>query len=211
LSEARLRTIAFGYMGAYRRLHDAYSQAFALRPEEGVPEAQTETVFVALFEALNWLDALRLRPEAERLMDADLRDALRFVRGRVHHQFDDAIELRRDVPLPVGITSPGVRTIEPILMTDWCWREAIALRGGARASTSQTQRRSGETAYRKVLAGRQVRQALDQVVSIASQLVASPSSSLGCNRAGAPSLGLAPAIDAVEAMRCAQRQGAWLV
>jgi hypothetical protein len=30
-------------------------------------------------------------------MDPNLRDALRFVRGQVHHGFADAIEFRRDV------------------------------------------------------------------------------------------------------------------
>jgi hypothetical protein len=40
---------------------------------------------MSLFETLNWLDALLLRREVEPLVDHDLRAALRFARGRVHH------------------------------------------------------------------------------------------------------------------------------
>jgi hypothetical protein len=91
---------------------------------------------------------------------------LRFARGRVHHQFEDAIEFRDDVLLPLG---PTAQT-RGLLVADWCWCNATNLRGGKRASNARTQKRSGETAYKNVLEGRAVRSALDQVASLAAQL-----------------------------------------
>jgi len=121
---------------------------------------------------LNWLYALRLRPEAAARIETDLLNALGFVRGRVHHTFEDAIEFRADVPLPLGPTAPGLRVGRPLLIADWCCRETAALRGGKRASNARTRQRSGEVAYTNVLAGRQARAALDQVASVAAQLFA---------------------------------------
>lgn len=64
---------------------------------------------MSLFETLNWLDALLLRPEVEPLVDHDLRAALRFARGRVHHAWADAIEFRTDVLLHRRcLASPGL-------------------------------------------------------------------------------------------------------
>lgn len=101
-------------------------------------------------------------------MESDLRDALKFVRGRVHHAFADAIEFRDDVPLPLGpATGSGARG--PVLIADWCWCDAANLAGGQR-DTSARSDRSRETAYQQVLAGRQVRAALDQVAELAAQL-----------------------------------------
>lgn len=159
-------------MRAYKHLQETYSQAHLRLPSTNLDAQAAEDVWAALFEALNWLDALQLRPEAAAQMAPDLRGALRFVRGRVHHQFADAIEFRADVLVQLSPTSSGVGPRGPLAIADWCWRDVADLRGGKRASNVRTQRRSGETAYNKVLAGRQARAALNQVASLAAQLFA---------------------------------------
>jgi hypothetical protein len=172
VTDVRLKTIALGYMRAYKRLQETYSRAYLRLPSTNLDTQAAEDVWVALFEALSWLDVLRLRPEAAARMEPDLRKGLRFVRGRVHHEFEDAIEFRADVLLPLGPAAAVTRMSGPLLIADWCWRDAADLRGGKRASNARTQARSGETAYKNVLAGRQARAALDQVASLAAQLFA---------------------------------------
>ena len=153
MSDVRLKTIALGYMRAYKSLQKTYSEAYLRLPSTNLDTQAAEDVWAALFEALNWLDAFRLRPEAAAQMAPELRDALRFVRGRVHHQFVDAIEFRADVLLQLGPTSARAGPHGPLPIADWCWREAADLRGGKRASNARTQERTGETAYKSALAG----------------------------------------------------------
>jgi hypothetical protein len=162
-------------MRAYKRLQDTYSQAYVRLPNTSLDTQAAEDVWGALFETLNWLDALQFRPEAAARIEIELQDALRFVRGRVHHQFADAIEFRDDVLLPLGPTlgpadRGAVRSFLPI--ADWCWCDSSDLRGGGRVSSAKSRRRSGEDAYTNVLARRQVRAALDQVASVAGHLYA---------------------------------------
>jgi hypothetical protein len=119
--EAPLKTFATDYLLAYRRL-----QKTTLNPKA------REEIFISLFETLNWLDALLLRPEVEPLVDHDLRAALRFARGRVHHAWANAIEFRTDVRLPQTLVSlagaaQAVR-VQPGAIADWCWRKAEDLR-----------------------------------------------------------------------------------
>ena len=49
-----------GYMRAHKCLRDVCSQAYALHPDKKLDEAAAEEIWIELFEALNWLDALRL-------------------------------------------------------------------------------------------------------------------------------------------------------
>ncbi len=172
MADARLKTIALGYMRAYKALEETYSQAYIRLPDTNLDTQAAEEVWARLFETLNWLDALQLRPEAAAQMPSDLRAALRFVRGRVHHQFADAIEFRADVLVPLSPTTSraGPRGLLPI--ADWCWRDAAQLSGGKRASSAKSRERSGETAYTDLLALRQARAALGQVASLAAQLFA---------------------------------------
>jgi hypothetical protein len=172
VSDLRLKTIAMGYTRAYRGLQETYSQAYLRLPSTNLDARAAEEVWAALFEALNWLDALQKRPEAAAQMAPDLRDALRFVRGRVHHQFADAIEFRTDVLVQLTPTSARFGPRGPVAIADWCWRDATDLAGGKRASSARTQERSGETAYTNALARRQARAALDQIASLAAQLFA---------------------------------------
>lgn len=172
MSDHRLKTIALGYMRAYKRLQETYSQAYLRLPSTNLDTQAAEDVWAALFETLNWLDALQLHPEAATQTPPDLRGALRFVRGRVHHQFADAIGFRTDVLVQLGPTSAGPGPRGPVAIADWCWRDTAELRGGKRASNARSQRKSGEAAYETVLAGRQARAALDQVASLAAQLFA---------------------------------------
>jgi hypothetical protein len=159
-----------GYMRAHTRLRDAYSQAYALHPDKDLDEASAEEIWIELFEALNWLDALRLSPEGKARMDPDLADALMFVRGRVHHVFADAIEFRRDLLVFLGPTTPGKSgQFGPLPVADWCWLQTAAL-AGKRSSSASTRKKSGETAYDDHLSGRQVSPALDRVASLAAEL-----------------------------------------
>src|SRR5215831_14637823 len=105
-----------GYMRAHRRLEETYSRAFVLRPGEELLEHDAEDIRIALFEALNWLDALLLVDEAAARLDPDLHGALRFVRGRVHHVWANAIEYRRDVPFMQGPSTPGSGPSPPLLI-----------------------------------------------------------------------------------------------
>lgn len=161
-----------GYMRAHKRLRKAYSKAYALYPDKVLDNDTAEEVWIELFEALNWLDALRLSREGEARMEPELADALKFVRGRVHHVFADAIEFRRDVLVVLGPTMPGRSgTFGPVSVADWCWLPTAAL-AGKRSTSASTRKRSGETAYDDRLAGRQVSGALDQAASLASALYA---------------------------------------
>jgi hypothetical protein len=61
----RFQTIAFGYMTAYKRLQEAYVPVFAAPPDQHsyLDRLATEGIWVAMFETLNWLDALIERDE----------------------------------------------------------------------------------------------------------------------------------------------------
>jgi hypothetical protein len=54
-----IKPIAMGYMRAHKRLREAYSQAYALHPDKKL-DAAADEIWIELFEALNWLDVLRL-------------------------------------------------------------------------------------------------------------------------------------------------------
>lgn len=165
-----VKSIAMGYMRAHKRLRTAYSKAYALHPDKVLDDGTAEEIWIELFEALNWLDALRLSPEGAARMEPELADALMFVRGRVHHAFADAIEFRRDVLLFLRPTMPGKSGPSgPLPVADWCWRQTAEL-AGKRSTSASSRKRSGETAYDDRLAGRQVSAALDQAASLAAEL-----------------------------------------
>ena len=127
-------------------------------PAESWPSRE---VFIALFETLNWLDALTLRPEATALIEPDLVAALRFVRGRVHHRWAEAMEFRRDVSVPIPVTQElGPRPA--VVVAHWCWRDTEQIPGGKRHGDAR-----GEPEYRELLARHPVRGALDQVALVA--------------------------------------------
>ena len=162
MPEASLKTLASGYLRAYGRL-----QKTALDP------AAVEEIFIALFETLNWLDALLWRSEVEQLVASDLRKALQFVRGRVHHRWAEAIEFRTDVVLPrmtINFGGSGAHFVQPGAIADWCWCQADDLPGGTRSSSSRSSQRSGEAHYRHLLAGQQARSALEQLSDLAGRL-----------------------------------------
>ena len=167
VADARLGSIALGFSRAHGRLTAAYSKRYG--QTELAKNQRKEDVFEATFEALNWLDALRLHPEGARRIDPDLNDAIRFVRGRVHHSFADAIEFRDDVLMQVG-SATGVGVRPPIVIADWCWLRVGALRGGGRSSNAASRERSGETAYESLLAGGQARAALDGIAQTAAEI-----------------------------------------
>jgi hypothetical protein len=69
-----------GYVLALRRLHDA------------VTESHANDIYVALFEASNWLDSISER-DAGLNSRAELQ-AVKFVRNRTHHQWASAVQLQ---------------------------------------------------------------------------------------------------------------------
>lgn len=87
-----VKTLTEGFLGAHDRLHTA------LRDWR-----EPASTFVPLFETLNWLVAIddRLQAEGHHWEGdaAKLIRATRYVRGRVHHQWAEAFELREDVQL----------------------------------------------------------------------------------------------------------------
>jgi hypothetical protein len=139
-----LRTLGLGYLRAYHRLHDT-----SLRT------ASSDELFIPLHETLGWLYSLLLRGEVKPLVPDDVASALRFVRGRVHHRWADAVEFRNDVQLPpvwlgwqVG---KHIYHTDPTVYSDWCWRPAADLpKGQAR----------GEAVYVQLLEGQQVKSTL---------------------------------------------------
>jgi hypothetical protein len=173
---ARVKSIAYGYLAAYKRLQDATIKAYGgPQPNQYLEELASEEVFIALFETLNWLDALVDRPEVSPRVEAALGEALKFIRGRVHHQWAEAIEFRHDVPFPTVVTNVQGRSrvVAPPVISDWCWRSADEIPGGRRSG-----RDKGEAEYRSFLAGRQVRTSLDQIASLAgAQMPGVPTSS----------------------------------
>jgi hypothetical protein len=159
--DPRFKTIAFGVMSAYTVLKETYAEAYSRLPTESLDEEAAEKVWADMFVVLSWLDLFCTRDEVANEMDEELRLALKFVRGKVHHGFVDAIEFRRDVLVFLGPTSsrPGVRGPTPI--ADWAWVDTAAL--GGRPGSDQEE-------YKELLSGRQVAATLDPVATIAADL-----------------------------------------
>jgi len=130
-------------------------------------ELASQAVFVALFETLNWLDALIDRPEAAPLVEASLGDALKFVRGRVHHRWAESHRVRDDVSVPLSLLGSQMGPAGPTVVSDWCWKRLHDIPGG------RHDRR--ERQYDRLLAGQQTRSALDDVARVAGSLLGSPS------------------------------------
>ena len=122
-----MKALTEGFMGAYDRLHAA------LRDYRD-PEA----VFRPLFEALNWWVAIADRVERDG-REWDPRAAgplvgIRYVRGRVHHQWSEAFELRDDFcyePICLGLDMTVGKLVyfDPIPnpVTEWRWRDSSEL------------------------------------------------------------------------------------
>jgi hypothetical protein len=135
----------------FARSHDRLKQA--------MDEQDPDATFFGLFETLNWLDSLL--KDAQFPDGNDHIDGLRFVRGRVHHQWLDAVEFRNDVVNPRRIGTPRprsggtVRHIEPAVIADWCWVPTGALRGEGPRD------REKRDAYDRALAGQPARIVLE--------------------------------------------------
>lgn len=122
--------------------------------------------FIPLFETLNWLVAIddRLRAEGH-IWDpraGSLLAAFRYVRGRVHHQWAEAFELRNDIELErvwLGLSPQGQQYWEPPgPITDWCWRQTSEL-----PTADKPQHERGLDDYAEHLAGEPVRRVIGQV------------------------------------------------
>jgi hypothetical protein len=129
-----------------------------------------ERTFIPLFETLNWLVAIADRlnkeehtfnPQSEALLRG-----IRHARGRVHHQWAEAFELRDDVrfnPVWLGLaTTPSGPTHlmydPPETFTDWCWRAATELPPGDHERDDRW-----KEVYTEYLAGQPVRRALGDI------------------------------------------------
>jgi hypothetical protein len=88
--------------------------------------------------------------------------ALRYVRGRVHHQWADAIEARDDVVMPLAWLHirPGEHPVfeDSPPYTDWCWKQVEQL---PPADNPRYER--GIDQYRTLLSGEPVRQAIRMI------------------------------------------------
>lgn len=107
-SSERLKTIALGYGRAYRRVTEAQVAAYRHLPNTTLLTFEAEATWAALFEALNWLDALLLRPEVKAIMDSELRDALMFVRGTAPTSSHESALRRPPSALVRGFSSVAV-------------------------------------------------------------------------------------------------------
>jgi hypothetical protein len=150
--ESLVVTVALDLLArGFARSHDRLKQA--------MDEQDADATFFGLFETLNWLDSLLGRKDAHFPDGDDRIDGLRFVRGRVHHQWLDAVEFRKDVVNSRRIRSRDrsgglVQYIDPAVIADWCWVPTSSLRGtGGRD-------RERRDAYDRALAGQPARLAL---------------------------------------------------
>lgn len=119
---------------------------------------------IALIESLTWLWMLFDHPDTKAMIEPDVREALRFARGRSLHAWADAIEFRTNVPLKLSLP-PGTPPVEGLLIPDWCWRTAAELPGGKRPGPA-----SGKAEYERIFAGNPVRRVLGEFVEIASRV-----------------------------------------
>jgi hypothetical protein len=125
MAEISFNTLAVGYLRAERRLAEA-RQATTTSSSE---------LFIPLLEALSWVYALLLYDARSQHphVPEDYAGALRFVRGRVQHAWQDAVEFRRDVLMPrepIGWQQgKHVYYSDPAVYADWCWRATSALPG----------------------------------------------------------------------------------
>lgn len=114
-------------------------------------DANVSVTFLPLFEALNWsvalLDYLRKHERRETPQGRGLR-GLNFVRGRVHHQWTDAIDVRQEeVKAFAGPLMLSGYSVE------WFWVPHTQLPPADKGFSDSV----GEREYVTVLAGRDVR------------------------------------------------------
>jgi hypothetical protein len=120
-----------------------------------------DRLFIAVIEALTWLEMLFDHEATEDLIDVDLREALRFARGRSRHAWAEAIEFRSDMPLTVD----GQPVEPPIVIADWCLRRASDLPGGKRPGHT-----IGKVEYERLFAGRRARDLLGAFMEVANHI-----------------------------------------
>jgi hypothetical protein len=148
--------------GGYAQAHDRFRAAMAV--------SDVETVFYALFEALDWahavddLIALTWSPRGKVQGYAWRRDpalgggdglanimgGLRYVRNRVHHQWADALVVDGGLPFPINL---------PATFSAFLWRPASDLP----TPPNEGREAPGRTAYAKALAGRRADDALEEM------------------------------------------------
>jgi len=116
------RLFVGGLFEAYERLGNQ------LRSTETPPD----DVFLPLFESLNWAVAVcALAGESEIDLGVNPDDllGLRFVRNRVHHQWENAVFVSDTVPFPTirqaGRRQSGI--VAPPVVRGWAWLPAAKL------------------------------------------------------------------------------------
>jgi hypothetical protein len=165
--EVEPRTAAMGYFFALRRFDEAAGRAYGRDRDLALFR---DRLFVSLIESLTWLEMLFDHDDTRGLIEADMRGALRFARGRSRHAWAEAIEFRTDVPLQPSLrpraaaTGKGSR-IGPAVIADWCWRPAAELPGGKRPGSTV-----GKAEYERLFAGRRAREVLEGFVEIANRI-----------------------------------------
>jgi hypothetical protein len=95
-------------------------------------ETPPDDVFLPLFESLNWAVALcDLATDKKITLNADADDlrGLRFVRNRVHHQWENAVAVSDTVLFPAVRQAGrgGSRINAPPVVSAWAWLPAAKL------------------------------------------------------------------------------------
>ncbi len=137
-----------------------YQRAYARFKEIPQHREALSEIFLPLFEALTWAGSLeeKLRPHNEPLLRA-----VRNARNRVIHQWADAIKAH-DFPAPTVLSAArGSRIILPPLISDWVWREVNE------RPTPGHPEDTGKERYIGLLAGKRVRETLDELTRVFAQ------------------------------------------
>jgi hypothetical protein len=146
--------LARGYRAALERFDDTANQR------------DPEIRLIPLFEALNWAVAI-VFPDPDRALwpDDEIVKGLRFARGRVHHQWAEALE-PRDVPIRAAtvVSWGGGGFAHSGLVLDWFWKPLDEL------PDPDPGHRGGMSEYRDDLAGNSVRHALAHLDALLSKL-----------------------------------------
>jgi hypothetical protein len=144
-----------GFIDATGRFRDATGRRDADAASSALSEALDAAVRLEDWIRKHWI----VRGQAlgwswrEMLPMTELMPAIRFVRGRVHHQFADAAAVReRTYPYKF-----------PLLAPEWAWRPAEEL---PPPDLGHPDRHGGEAAYRKLLEGRPVQVGLDALCGV---------------------------------------------
>ena len=144
-----------GFIDATSRFKDATRRRDADAASSALSEALDDAVRLEDWIRKHWIVGGHPLGWSWRAMlpMTELMPAIRFVRGRVHHQFAD----------PTGVCERTYPYKFPLLVPEWTWRLADEL---PPPDPDHPDRHGGEDAYRKLLEGRPVQLGLDALCGV---------------------------------------------